>query len=81
MDTLNSRIIRLHDYRPSNPTYADRSKIVSFGASVFAEAHAKALDSPSITLRKAHLQMSELDNAAREVDLVITGTVVMKTWL
>ncbi|KAF8171476.1 hypothetical protein BJ912DRAFT_1148514 [Pholiota molesta] len=26
-------------------------------------------------------RMSELDNAAREVDLVITGTVVMKSWL
>ncbi|KAF8169392.1 cyclohydrolase [Pholiota molesta] len=71
---------------PFTPAWADASKIVSLDPwghlvpSVFAPEAAAGLDvRPSIAVTKAHLKMSELDEAARRGDLVVDGTVVMKS--
>ncbi|PPQ70151.1 hypothetical protein CVT26_014444, partial [Gymnopilus dilepis] len=65
----------------------ERGKIVSFDPwghlvpSVFKrEIEELGLDvRPSIAVTKAHLKMSELDDAARRGDLVVDGTLVMKS--
>lgn len=72
---------------PFNPSWADPGKIVSFDPwghlvpQVFKkEMEELGLDvRPSIAITKAHLKMSELDEAARKGDLVIDGTLVLKS--
>ena len=72
---------------PYNPAWSDPSKIVSFDPwghlvqSVFKkEVDELGLDiRPSIAVTKAHLKMSELDEASRKGDLVIDGSVVIKS--
>ncbi|KAF9477623.1 hypothetical protein BDN70DRAFT_810369 [Pholiota conissans] len=72
---------------PPNPTWSDPGKIVSLDPwghlvpSVFSrETEADGLDiRPSIAVTKAHLKMSELDEAARKGDLNVDGTVVMRS--
>ncbi|KDR71226.1 hypothetical protein GALMADRAFT_75184 [Galerina marginata CBS 339.88] len=72
---------------PPNPAWADPSKIVSFDPwghlvpSVFREeVEGRGLDvRPSIAVTKAHLKMSELDDAARRGDIVVDGSVVLRS--
>ncbi|KAF9473820.1 cyclohydrolase [Pholiota conissans] len=72
---------------PPNPAWFDPGKIVSLDPwghlvpSVFAkDTEEGGLDvRPSIAVTKAHLKMSELDEAARKGDLVVDGTVVMRS--
>ncbi|PPQ81526.1 hypothetical protein CVT24_000306 [Panaeolus cyanescens] len=72
---------------PPNPTWSDPHKIVSFDPwghlvpTVFhSEIQDKGLDiRPSIAVTKAHLKMSELDEAARKGDLVVDGTLVIQS--
>ncbi|RXW21778.1 hypothetical protein EST38_g4052 [Candolleomyces aberdarensis] len=72
---------------PFNPSWSDPSKIVSFDPwghlvpQVFRkEMEELGLDvRPSIAITKAHLKMSELDEAARKGDLVIDGNIVLKS--
>lgn len=71
---------------PPNPTWSNPSKIVSFDPwghlvpSVFAKEIESGLDiRPSIAVTKAHLKMSELDDAARKGDLVVDGSIVLKS--
>ncbi|CAA7262746.1 unnamed protein product [Cyclocybe aegerita] len=72
---------------PPNPTWFDPSKIVSFDPwghlvpQVFRkETEELGLDiRPSIAVTKAHLKMSELDEASRRGDLTIDGSIVLKS--
>ncbi|KAF8151311.1 GTP cyclohydrolase N terminal-domain-containing protein [Crassisporium funariophilum] len=71
---------------PPNPTWSDPSKIVSFDPwghlvpSVFAKEIGGGLDvRPSIAVTKAHLKMSELDDAARKGDIEVDGAVVLQS--
>ncbi len=72
---------------PPNPTWADPTKIVSFDPwghvipQVFKhESEVLGLDiRPSIAITKAHLKMSELDEAARKGTLGIDGSIVLKS--
>ncbi|KAH9480916.1 Uracil-regulated protein 1 [Psilocybe cubensis] len=72
---------------PPNPTWYDPSKIVSFDPwghvvpQVFQkEIEEQGLDvRPSIAVTKAHLKMSELDDAARKGDIKIDGSIVLKS--
>ncbi|PPQ87364.1 hypothetical protein CVT25_001980 [Psilocybe cyanescens] len=72
---------------PPNPTWSDPTKIVSFDPwghvvpQVFRkEIEEQGLDvRPSIAVTKAHLKMSELDDAARKGDIKVDGTVVLKS--
>jgi hypothetical protein len=67
---------------PPNPAWFDRTKIVSFDPwghlvpTVFRDETQEGRDiRPSIAVTKAHLKMSELDDAARGVD----GVVVLRS--
>lgn len=70
---------------PPQPSWADPSKIVSFdpyghlAPTVFSkQIEEDGLDiRPSIAVTKAHLKMSELDDAARRGDLEVDGKVVL----
>ncbi|KAF8799111.1 hypothetical protein BYT27DRAFT_7227989 [Phlegmacium glaucopus] len=70
-----------------NPAWYDPTKIVSFDPwghsvpSVFrAEIEEMGLDArPSIAVTKAHLKMSELDDAARKGDITVDGHIVLKS--
>ncbi|TFK65709.1 hypothetical protein BDN72DRAFT_919974 [Pluteus cervinus] len=71
---------------PFQPGWSDPSKIVSFdpwghvAQSVFAKEIEGGLDiRPSIAVTKAHLKMSELDDAVRKGALSIDGKVVLKS--
>lgn len=71
---------------PPNPAWADPSQIVSLDPwghlipSVFAKEIEAGLDvRPSIAVTKAHLKMSELDDAARRGDLEVDGSIVMRS--
>ncbi|KAF8964569.1 GTP cyclohydrolase N terminal-domain-containing protein [Flammula alnicola] len=72
---------------PPNPTWSDPSKIVSFDPwghlvpSVFRkEIEELGLDvRPSIAVTKAHLKMSELDDAARRGELTVDGSIVTRS--
>jgi hypothetical protein len=72
---------------PPNPAWYDPSKIVSMDPwghlvpSIFRnEIEVKGLDvRPSIAVTKAHLKMSELDDAERKGDITIDGHVVLKS--
>ncbi|KAF8808776.1 cyclohydrolase [Phlegmacium glaucopus] len=72
---------------PPNPAWYDPTKIVSFDPwghlvpSVFrAEIEEMGLDArPSIAVTKAHLKMSELDDAARKGDITVDGHIVLKS--
>ncbi|EDR00931.1 uncharacterized protein LACBIDRAFT_312928 [Laccaria bicolor S238N-H82] len=71
---------------PPNPTWSDPSKIVSFDPwghlvpSVFAKEVESGLDiRPSIAVTKAHLKMSELDDAARKGDIEVDGSILLKS--
>ncbi|TEB03936.1 hypothetical protein FA13DRAFT_1723564, partial [Coprinellus micaceus] len=58
---------------PQQPGWSDPSKIVFAG-----DMEKGGLDvRPSIAVTKAHLKMSELDEAERKGDLVVDGTVVL----
>ena len=72
---------------PPQPAWADPTKIVSFDPwghlvpTVFRQAlEEENLDiRPSIAVTKAHLKMSELDDAARKGDLLVDGKIVLKS--
>ncbi|XP_006462969.1 hypothetical protein AGABI2DRAFT_207644 [Agaricus bisporus var. bisporus H97] len=71
---------------PGQPSWFDPKKIVSFDPwghlvqIVFKDEMESGLDiRPSIAVTKAHLKMSELDEAARKGTLVVDGNVVMKS--
>ncbi|KAF9529594.1 GTP cyclohydrolase N terminal-domain-containing protein [Crepidotus variabilis] len=72
---------------PFNPTWADPTKIVAFdpwghlAPQVFKrEIEELGLDiRPSIAVTKAHLKMSELDDAARKGDLKVDGAIVLRS--
>jgi hypothetical protein len=72
---------------PFNLAWADPTKIVSFDPwghlvpQVFRkEMEELGLDvRPSIAVTKAHLKMSELDEAARKGELVVDGTIVLQS--
>ncbi|TFK34391.1 GTP cyclohydrolase N terminal-domain-containing protein [Crucibulum laeve] len=77
---------------PPNPAWFDVSKIVSFDPwghlvpSVFdslsapsAAYPASLYIRPSIAVTKAHLIMSELDNAARKGELKVDGSIVLQS--
>lgn len=71
---------------PYQPGWSDPKKIVSFDPwghlvpQVFrGEMEEGGLDvRPSIAVTKAHLKMSELDEAERKGDLVVDGSVVLR---
>ncbi|KIK00910.1 hypothetical protein K443DRAFT_132516 [Laccaria amethystina LaAM-08-1] len=71
---------------PPNAAWSNPSKIVSFDPwghlvpSVYAKEIESGLDiRPSIAVTKAHLKMSELDDAARKGDIVVDGSIVLKS--
>ncbi|KAL0961280.1 hypothetical protein HGRIS_006240 [Hohenbuehelia grisea] len=72
---------------PYQPAWSDPTKIVSFDpyGHLVQQAFRKEIEDldldvrPSIAVTKAHLKMSELDEAARKGDLVVDGKVVMKS--
>ena len=72
---------------PPNPAWFDSTKIVSFDPwghlvpTIFRkEIEEDGLDvRPSIAVTKAHLKMSELDDAERKGDLTVDGQVVLKS--
>ncbi|TFK34396.1 GTP cyclohydrolase N terminal-domain-containing protein [Crucibulum laeve] len=77
---------------PPNPAWFDASKIVSFDPwghlvpSVFnslsspSATYPAGLDiRPSIAVTKAHLKMSELDDAARKGELKVDGSIVLQS--
>ena len=71
---------------PPNPAWFDRTKIVSFDPwghlvpTVFRDETQEGRDiRPSIAVTKAHLKMSELDDAARRGDLEVDGVVVLRS--
>jgi hypothetical protein len=72
---------------PPQPAWADPTKIVSFDPwghlvpTVFRKAiEEEDLDiRPSIAVTKAHLKMSELDDAARKGELMVDGKIVLKS--
>lgn len=71
---------------PFQPSWADPSKIVSLDPwghlvpSIFKKEMDGGLDvRPSISVTKAHLKMSELDEAARKGDLAVDGTIVLRS--
>ena len=72
---------------PFQPAWADPTKIVSFDPwghlvpTLFRkEIEGEDLDiRPSIAVTKAHLKMSELDEAARRGELVVDGKIVLKS--
>lgn len=72
---------------PPQPAWADPAKIVSFDPwghlvpSVFRRAlEEEGLDvRPSIAVTRAHLKMSELDEAARKGALVVDGRIVLQS--
>ncbi|EGN93885.1 hypothetical protein SERLA73DRAFT_189001 [Serpula lacrymans var. lacrymans S7.3] len=72
---------------PPQPAWADPHKIVSFDPwghlvpQVFRkEVEELGLDvRPSIAVTRAHMKMSEIDDAARKGDITIDGKVVLKS--
>lgn len=74
---------------PPQPSWSDPSKIVSFDPwghlvqGLFADEEVqgvKGLDiRPSIAVTKAHLKMSELDEAARRGEIEVDGKIVLKS--
>lgn len=71
---------------PPQPAWFDPKKIVSFDPwghlvqTVFKSEMDSGLDiRPSIAVTKAHLKMSELDEAARKGTLTVDGNLVMKS--
>lgn len=71
---------------PPQPSWFDAKKIVSFDPwghlvqTVFKKEMDSGLDiRPSIAVTKAHLKMSELDEAARKGTMTVDGHVVMKS--
>ncbi|EJC98060.1 uncharacterized protein FOMMEDRAFT_114895 [Fomitiporia mediterranea MF3/22] len=72
---------------PPVPAWSDPSKIVSFdpwghlAPQVFREEmESKGLDiRPSIAVTKAHIKLSELDEAARKGSIPIDGRIVLKS--
>ncbi|KAJ8469267.1 hypothetical protein ONZ45_g16945 [Pleurotus djamor] len=71
---------------PYQPAWSDPTKIVSFDpyGHLIQQKFAKELEDkldirPSIAVTKAHLKMSELDEAFRKGDLVVDGKIVMKS--
>ncbi|KAF9546676.1 hypothetical protein CPC08DRAFT_715958 [Agrocybe pediades] len=72
---------------PPNPTWSDPSKIVSFDpyGHLVPMVYRKQIEEqgldirPSIAVTKAHLKMSELDDAERRGDLKVDGHVVLRS--
>jgi hypothetical protein len=72
---------------PPNPAWADPRKIVAFDPwghivpAVFKnEIDELGLDiRPSIAITKAHLKMSELDEAARNGSIKVDGSIVLRS--
>jgi len=76
---------------PPQPAWSDPSKIVSLDPwghlvpTVFSKvmgegSSGEALDvRPSIAVTKAHMKMSELDEAARRGDIAVDGKIVLKS--
>jgi hypothetical protein len=71
---------------PPNPAWFDKTKIVSFDPwghlvpTVFREGTEEGRDiRPSIAVTKAHLKMSELDDAARRGDLKVDNVVMLRS--
>jgi len=72
---------------PPNPAWYDPTKIVSLDPwghlvpSVFRrEIEEVGLDArPSIAVTKAHLKMSEMDDAERKGDITVDGHIVLKS--
>ncbi|KAG2010637.1 cyclohydrolase, variant 3 [Coprinopsis cinerea AmutBmut pab1-1] len=72
---------------PPQPSWSDPSKIVSFDpwGHLVPQVFRKEMDElgldvrPSIAITKAHLKMSELDEAARRGEMVIDGNIVLKS--
>jgi len=71
---------------PPQPTWFDPKKIVSFDPwghlvqQIWADEIEKGLDvRPSIAVTKAHIKLSEIDNAARKAAIEIDGKIVIKS--
>jgi hypothetical protein len=71
---------------PPQPSWYDPKKIVSFDPwghlvqTVFKSEMDVGLDiRPSIAVTKAHLKMSELDDAVKKGTLTVDGNVVMRS--
>jgi len=70
---------------PPQPSWSDPTKIVSFDPwghlvpTVFKKEGEELDVRPSIAVTKAHLKMSELDEAARTGRLVVDGKIVLKS--
>lgn len=71
---------------PPVPAWYDPRRIVSFDPwghlvpQVFKDEMEKGLDiRPSIAVTKAHIKLSEIDEAARKGDVPIDGKIVLKS--
>ena len=72
---------------PPNPAWADPRKIVSFDpwGHIVPEVFKDEIDHlgldirPSIAITKAHLKMSELDDAARKGTITVDGSIVLRS--
>jgi len=71
---------------PPNPTWSDPSKIVAFDpyGHLVPQLYSKEIEQgldirPSIAVTKAHLKMSELDDAERKGDLTVDGHIVLRS--
>lgn len=71
---------------PPQPSWSDPSKIVSFDPwghlvpQVFRKETDSGLDiRPSIAVTKAHMKLSEIDEAARRGEIPVDGKIVLKS--
>jgi len=72
---------------PPQPSWADPTKIVSFDpyghlvpTEFRKEIEEQGLDiRPSIAVTKAHMKMSEIDEAARRGEIEVDGKIVLKS--
>jgi GTP cyclohydrolase N terminal len=70
---------------PPSPSWFDPSKIVSFDPwghlvpTVFKKEAADLDIRPSIAVTKAHMKLSEIDEAARRGDILVDGKIVLKS--
>ena len=72
---------------PPQPSWSDPSKIVSFDpwGHLVPQVYRRELQElgldvrPSIAVTRAHMKMSEIDEAARKGDLTIDGKILLKS--
>lgn len=72
---------------PPQPSWSDPTKIVSFDpwGHLAPQVFKKEIDElgldirPSISVTKAHMKLSEIDEAARKGDVKVDGKIVLQT--